>query len=43
MSKLFLLRHLKSQWNLDKEFAGWVDNPLSKTMELDFICKVLYK
>jgi len=29
MSKLFLLRHLKSQWNLDKEFAGWVDNPLS--------------
>ncbi|MEK7663845.1 MAG: histidine phosphatase family protein [Patescibacteria group bacterium] len=30
MSKLFLLRHLKSQWNLDKEFAGWVDNPLSR-------------
>src|SRR3989344_1328761 len=30
MSKLYLLRHLKSQWNLDKEFAGWVDNPLSK-------------
>ena len=30
MVKLFLLRHLKSQWNLDKEFAGWVDNPLSK-------------
>ncbi|MSU54819.1 MAG: phosphoglycerate mutase [Candidatus Staskawiczbacteria bacterium] len=29
MAKLFLLRHLKSQWNLDKEFAGWVDNPLS--------------
>lgn len=29
MSKLFLLRHLKSQWNQDKEFAGWVDNPLS--------------
>lgn len=30
MAKLFLLRHLKSQWNLDNEFAGWVDNPLSK-------------
>jgi len=30
MVKLFLLRHSKSQWNLDKEFAGWVDNPLSK-------------
>lgn len=30
MSKLFLLRHLKSQWNQDKEFAGWVDNPLSR-------------
>lgn len=30
MAKLFLLRHLKSQWNQDKEFAGWVDNPLSK-------------
>src|SRR3989344_1920678 len=30
MAKLILLRHLKSQWNLDKEFAGWVDNPLSK-------------
>ena len=30
MAKLFLLRHFKSQWNLDKEFAGWVDNPLSK-------------
>lgn len=29
MAKLFLMRHLKSQWNLDKEFAGWVDNPLS--------------
>ena len=30
MSKLFLLRHLKSQWNLEDRFAGWVDNPLSK-------------
>lgn len=30
MAKLFLLRHLKSQWNEDNRFAGWVDNPLSK-------------
>ena len=30
MAKLFLLRHLKSQWNLEDRFAGWVDNPLSK-------------
>lgn len=30
MAKLFLLRHLKSQWNLDDRFAGWTDNPLSK-------------
>ncbi|MSU54214.1 MAG: phosphoglycerate mutase [Candidatus Staskawiczbacteria bacterium] len=27
--KLLLLRHLKSQWNKDDRFAGWVDNPLS--------------
>ena len=33
MAKLFLLRHLKSQWNLDDRFAGWVDNPLSKEGE----------
>lgn len=30
MSKLFLLRHLKSQWNLDNRFAGWTDGPLAK-------------
>src|SRR3989344_77265 len=29
MAKLFLLRHLESQWNKDNRFAGWVDNPLS--------------
>lgn len=29
MSKLFLQRHLKSQWNLENRYAGWVDNPLS--------------
>jgi 2,3-bisphosphoglycerate-dependent phosphoglycerate mutase len=30
MAKLFLLRHLKSQWNLENRFAGWADNPLSR-------------
>lgn len=30
MAKLYLQRHLKSQWNLEDRFAGWVDNPVSK-------------
>lgn len=30
MAKLFLLRHLKSQWNEDNRFAGWTDGPLAK-------------
>ena len=30
MAKLFLLRHLKSQWNQDNRFAGWTDGPLAK-------------
>ena len=30
MSKLFLLRHLKSQWNLENKFTGWTDVPLCK-------------
>lgn len=30
MSKLLLLRHLKSQWNEDDRFAGWTDGPLAK-------------
>src|SRR3989344_676502 len=29
MSKLFLLRHSKSNWNTQKRFAGWGNNPLS--------------
>ena len=33
MSKLFLLRHLKSQWNDDNRFAGWADGPLNKGSE----------
>jgi len=30
MSKLILLRHLKSQWNLENRFTGWTDVPLCK-------------
>jgi 2,3-bisphosphoglycerate-dependent phosphoglycerate mutase len=30
MSKLILLRHLKSQWNQENRFTGWVDVPLSE-------------
>ena len=30
MTKLILLRHLKSQWNLENRFTGWTDIPLSK-------------
>lgn len=29
MAKLILLRHLKSQWNMENRFAGWTDGPLS--------------
>ena len=28
MVKLLLLRHLKSQWNLENRFTGWTDVPL---------------
>jgi len=30
MPKIFILRHLKSQWNLEDRFTGWVDVPLSR-------------
>lgn len=33
MSKLILLRHFKSQWNLENRFTGWVDVPLCKGEE----------
>lgn len=33
MAKLFLLRHLKSQWNEEDRFAGWTDGPLAKGQE----------
>jgi 2,3-bisphosphoglycerate-dependent phosphoglycerate mutase len=29
MSKLVLIRHGESQWNLENRFTGWVDVPLS--------------
>src|SRR6187431_2357523 len=29
MGRLVLLRHGKSQWNLENRFTGWVDVPLS--------------
>jgi 2,3-bisphosphoglycerate-dependent phosphoglycerate mutase len=30
MPKLIILRHLRSQWNLENRFTGWVDVPLSR-------------
>ncbi len=30
MPKLILLRHLKTEWNLEDRFTGWVDVPLCK-------------
>jgi len=30
LSKLVLVRHGQSQWNLEDRFTGWVDVPLSK-------------
>jgi 2,3-bisphosphoglycerate-dependent phosphoglycerate mutase len=30
MVKLFLLRHLRSQWNEENRFTGWADVPLAK-------------
>ncbi len=32
MSKLILLRHFQSQWNLENRFTGWVDVPLSENI-----------
>jgi 2,3-bisphosphoglycerate-dependent phosphoglycerate mutase len=29
MSRLVLIRHGESQWNLENRFTGWVDVPLS--------------
>jgi len=30
MAKLILLRHLKSEWNLENKFTGWTDVSLSE-------------
>ena len=35
MAKLFLLRHLKSQWNLENRFSGWTDMPISQEGKKD--------
>jgi len=37
MAKLFLLRHLKSQWNEDDRFAGWTDGPIAKNESIKAI------
>jgi 2,3-bisphosphoglycerate-dependent phosphoglycerate mutase len=39
MAKLFLLRHLKSQWNLENRFSGWTDMPLSEEGKKDALEK----
>jgi len=31
MAKLFLLRHIKSQWNEENRFTGWTDVPLNES------------
>ncbi|MBU4204989.1 histidine phosphatase family protein [Patescibacteria group bacterium] len=35
MSNLFLLRHIKSQWNKENRFAGWSDGPLDENEVYD--------
>ncbi len=35
MSKLIILRHGQSQWNLENRFTGWVDVPLSAKGEAE--------
>lgn len=45
MAKLILLRHLKSQWNLENRFTGWIDVPLAKTelKKAENISKKIFK
>ncbi len=45
MAKLFLLRHFKSQWNLENRFTGWVDAPLLKEnpRKIKAIAKKIFK
>ncbi len=35
MAKLFLLRHFKSEWNLENRFSGWTDMPISQDGKKD--------
>lgn len=35
MARLFLLRHFKSQWNLENRFSGWTDIPISQDGKKD--------
>ncbi|MBM3250808.1 MAG: phosphoglycerate mutase [Candidatus Nealsonbacteria bacterium] len=35
MPQLFLLRHLKSQWNEENRFSGWTDAPISEEGKKD--------
>jgi 2,3-bisphosphoglycerate-dependent phosphoglycerate mutase len=37
MAKLFLLRHLKSQWNKDDRFSGLADGPIAKNESIKAI------
>ena len=37
MSKLVLIRHGQSQWNLEKKFTGWVDVDLAEVGILEAI------
>ena len=39
MAKLFLLRHLKSQWNEENRFSGWTDMPISLEGRKDAVKK----
>lgn len=39
MAKLFLLRHFKSQWNLENRFSGWTDVPISQDGKKDAVKK----
>jgi len=39
MAKLFLLRHFKSQWNLENRFSGWTDMPISQDGRKDALKK----
>jgi len=34
MSKLFLVRHIKSQWNEENRFTGWMDVPIDENENL---------